>query len=77
MNIATDGDVCVSSIKEKEGWVKAGDISSVLLSIFVILGRPNTDSPYRNNLAQLYIKNKKEYEDNAREECRKYATQIS
>ena len=77
MNIATDGDVCVSSITKKEGWVKAGDISSVLLSIFVILGRPNTDSPYRDKLAEQYIKNQKEYEDNAREECRKYATQIS
>lgn len=77
MNISTDGDVCVSSIKEKEGWVKAGDISSVLLSIFVILGRPNTESPYRSSLAELYIKNNQEYRNNAREECKKYATQIS
>lgn len=77
MNICTDGDVCVSSIKEKDGWVKAGDISTVLLSIFVILGRPNTESPYRSDLSELYKKNKQEYEKNAREECKKYATQIS
>ena len=35
MNISSSGDVCVSSIKKKEGWAKAGDISTVLMSIFV------------------------------------------
>ncbi len=77
MNISSSGDVCVTSIKEKKDWAKAGDISTVLLSIFVILGKPNTKSPYRTALAELYINDKKKYEENAREECKKYALKIS
>jgi len=77
MNISTSGDVCVSSIKEEDGWSRAGDISTVLLSIFVILGRPNTGSPYRSDLAELYNENKEQYEKNAREECQKYALKVS
>lgn len=77
MNISSSGDVCVTSIKEKKGWAKAGDISTVLLSIFVILGKPNKESPYRSDLAELYINDKKKYEENAREECKKYAFKLS
>ena len=65
MNISTTGDVCVGSIHdmpqkgEKHIWNDAGDINTVLLSIFVILGRPNPDNPYRSDLAEIYIKNAK------------------
>ena len=77
MNISSSGDVCVTSIKEKNGWANAGDISTVLLSIFVILGKPNTKSPYRSALAELYKNDQKKYEENAREECKKNAIKIS
>jgi ubiquitin-protein ligase len=73
MNISTDGDVCVTSIKEKDGWAKAGDISTVLTSIFVILSKPNIESPYRSKLRDLYVENKELYNKNAREQCEKYA----
>lgn len=81
MNISTSGDVCVSSIhKDKEDneliWKDAGNISEVLLSIFCILGKPNIKSPYRKDLAQLYINKKEEYEKNARECCQINAMKI-
>ena len=81
MNISTWGDVCVSSIKDKNGWAKAGDISTVLLSIFCILAKEPDEnalkSPYREDLRDLYLKNKDEYNKNAREECKKYGIKIS
>lgn len=89
MNISSSGDVCVSSIKKEGGWAQAGDISTVLLSIFCILAKePDQnalDSPYRSDLRDLYLKDKKnnieyyktEYYKNAREECKKYGIKIS
>ena len=85
MNISLSGNVCVSSIhevkdNEKEPeliWKDAGNISEVLLSIFCILGKPNTKSPYRSDLAELYIKNREEYEKNAKECCQQNAMKIS
>ena len=81
MNISTWGDVCVSSIKKKDDWAKAGDISTVLLSIFCILAKEPDEnalkSPYREDLRDLYKKNKDEYYKNAREECKKNGIKIS
>ena len=88
MNINNDGNVCVSSTKKRplepnenekktSYWEDAGDISTVLLSIFRILAKPNADDPYISNLAELYINNRQEYEKNVREYCQKYAKKIS
>lgn len=75
MNINTDGNVCVSSLKKD--WNKAGNIGEVLLSIFVILGKPNVKDPYRFDLRDLYKDNKEQYDNNAREYCKNYAIKIS
>lgn len=78
MNISISGDVCVSSIKDEKDWVKAGDISNVLLSIFVLLyKKPNTISPYRKELKEEFLKNENEYYKNAREYCEKFAIKCS
>lgn len=87
MNIR-DGNVCVSSTKKRplepnenerktSYWEDAGDINTVLLSIFRILAKPNKDDPYITELAELYNNNRQEYEKNAREYCQKYAKKIS
>lgn len=87
MNISTDGEICVASIKErpmnptkeeikKAYWSEARDISTVLLSIFCILGKPNPLSPFRSDLAKLYKENPSEYESKAKECCQKNAKQI-
>ena len=77
MNIQeSTGDVCVSSIKKAEGWKNAKDISTVLSSIFIILSKPNPDSPYRGDVANLYNSNRAEYEKNVKDWCQKYAIKI-
>jgi len=74
MNISTDGKVCVSSVKDE--WGKAKNISTVLLSIFIIFSKPNPGSPYRDDIADLYRENLQEYEKRVKEYCAKYAMKI-
>lgn len=73
MNISNK-NICVSSIKQD--WGKAKNISNVLVSIFYILSVPKPDDAYIQKLADLYLKNQKLYEQNAREYCEKYAIKI-
>ena len=81
MNISEDdGDICVSSIKkdyDNPNWKPAPNISEILLSIFVIFCKPNPDSPYRGDLAELYNKDKEKYEQNIKEHCAKYCLKFS
>ena len=74
MNISTEGRVCVSSVKDE--WGKAKNISTVLLSIFIIFSKPNPGSPYRRDIAKLYSENIQEYERRVKEHCAKYALKI-
>ena len=74
MNISSSGEVCVSSIKEK--WNEAHNISTVLFSIFIIFLKPNTDDPYREEIAKLYLNNYEEYVKNVKENCEKNAIKI-
>ena len=74
MNINTDGKVCVNSVDDN--WNSAKNISTVLLSIFIIFKKPNPVSPYREEIAELYLNNKEEYEKNVKEHCAKYAIKI-
>ena len=74
MNINTDGKVCVDSVNDD--WGKAKNISTVLLSIFIIFNKPNPNSAYRDEIAELYNDNKEEYEKKVKEHCEKYAIKI-
>jgi ubiquitin-protein ligase len=74
MNISTEGRVCVSSVNDE--WGKAKNISTVLLSIFIIFSKPNPGSPYRGDIAKLYRENIQEYERRIKEHCAKYALKI-
>ena len=77
MNIQeSTGKVCVASITETDGLKRAQDISTVLLSIFIILSKPNPGSPYRSDVAKLFNENKTQYENNVKEWCEKYAIKI-
>ena len=74
MNINTDGRVCVSSVNSQ--WNNAKNINTVLLSIFIIFSKPNPDSPYRDEIAELYLNNRDEYIKKVKEHCEKYALKI-
>lgn len=76
MNISSSGDVCVSSIKNSNDWKTAHDISTVLLSIFIIFSKPNPNSPYKGDIAKLFNADYEQYVKNVKEHCEKYAIKI-
>ena len=74
MNINENGEICVSS--QKGNWKDAKDITTVLLSIFIIFSKPNPDSPLRRDIAQLYKSNPEEYEKKVKDHCKNFAIKI-
>lgn len=77
MNIDTDGRVCVSSITDINKWNQFKNISTVLKSIFIMFAKPNPDSPYREEIANLYNSNYEEYKKKVKENCEQNALKIS
>lgn len=76
MNINDSGKVCVSSVTDDKKWQIRHDISTVLLSIFVIFEKPNPHSPYQDDIAELFNDNFEQYKNNVKENCEKYAIKI-
>lgn len=59
-NVYTDGNICLDILQNR--WSPTYDVAAILQSIRSMLNDPNTASPANPHAAQLYEKDRVEYE---------------
>ena len=71
VNVNSRGDICLDILKTK--WAPSQNIQSIVLSIRLLLGQPNTDDSFNADLSELYRTSKEEYATRIKNACRDYA----
>lgn len=75
VNINNKGDICLDILKDK--WAPAQNIKTILLSLLLLLSKPNPSDPFNSDLAELYRTNEDEYNKTIKKYCEKCAKKIN
>jgi ubiquitin-conjugating enzyme E2 D/E len=63
--ISKSGEICINILKKD--WSPILTIKKVLLAITALLTNPNPYDPLEEDIADIYIKDKKQYEKNVKD----------
>ena len=70
LNVSKEGHVCINTLSN---WVKGTTMTEVLSLIFALFYKQNPNDPYDRKMADLYLKNRALFDQNAQEFTRLYA----
>ena len=71
LNVSNNGHVCISTLSE---WVPGTTMAEVLPLIFALFYKQNPKSAFNHEMADLFVKNRKAFDENARKYTLEHAS---